>query len=256
MLLLLLLAVDFGRLFSSYIAVNNAAREATNYASARAGDGSFNATEYHNAVVAAAEREINAQTQGGAGTLTVSGPDCFVPSTSAPIDCRLASTSIATGIGNQVTVSVDQPFTFLTPLVGELFGGQLTMTASATGAVLNPADVTILGGSAIPTASPSPSPSPTPSPTPTATPTFDPGATPAPTSTASPSPTPTPIPTCRVPQYRHTFWNNVGGQTAIQVWHGAGFTGVLTDNTGGKKIHNQTLAALSIVTCTSNMAVG
>jgi hypothetical protein len=256
MLLLLLLAVDFGRLFSSYIAVNNAAREATNYASARAGDGSFNATDYHNAVVAAAEREINAQAQGGAGTLTVSGPDCFVPSTSAPIDCRLASTSIATGIGNQVTVSVDQPFTFLTPLVGELFGGQLTMTASATGAVLNPADVTILGGSAIPTASPSPSPSPTPSPTPTATPTFDPGATPAPTSTASPSPTPTPIPTCRVPQYWHTFWNNVGGQTAIQVWQGAGFTGVLTDNTGGKKIQNQTLAALSIVTCTSNMAVG
>ena len=32
MLLLLLLAVDFGRLFFTYIAVNNAAREATSYA--------------------------------------------------------------------------------------------------------------------------------------------------------------------------------------------------------------------------------
>ena len=33
MMVLLLLAVDFGRLFFTYIAVNNAAREATYYAS-------------------------------------------------------------------------------------------------------------------------------------------------------------------------------------------------------------------------------
>lgn len=39
LMLILLLAVDFGRLFFTYIAVNNAAREGAAYASAQAADG-------------------------------------------------------------------------------------------------------------------------------------------------------------------------------------------------------------------------
>jgi PKD domain len=35
-------------------------------------------------------------------------------------------------------VTVSQPFTFLTPLIGNLFGGSLTLTTSATAPVMNP----------------------------------------------------------------------------------------------------------------------
>ncbi len=46
MLVLLLLAVDFGRLFFSYIAINNAAREATFYAATHAAEPSFDLTAF------------------------------------------------------------------------------------------------------------------------------------------------------------------------------------------------------------------
>ena len=153
MLLLLLLAVDFGRLFYTYIAVNNAAREATYSAAVLAADTSYDVDVYKSDVAAAALRESNVQTQSGAGTLVVSDPICFVPGTSTVLDCHAAS-NFATGIGNQVRVSASQPFTFMTPLIGELFGGQVVLTASATGPVLNPLDATIV-------AAPTPSPQPT-----------------------------------------------------------------------------------------------
>ena len=54
-MLLLLLAVDFGRLFFSYIAVNNAAREATYYAAAHAADSDFDQDDISVAVAEAAE---------------------------------------------------------------------------------------------------------------------------------------------------------------------------------------------------------
>jgi Flp pilus assembly protein TadG len=117
MLLLLLLAVDFGRLFFSYIAVNNAAREATFYASARASDTSFDQTAFEAGVTQAALRETAAQGQGGEGAVTVTPPTCFAPGSGTVIACDTAA-QFAGGIGNHVTVSVSQPFTFLTPIVG------------------------------------------------------------------------------------------------------------------------------------------
>ena len=68
MLLILLLTVDFGRLFFSYIAVTNAAREATYHAALRAGDTSFDPQDYKDGVTAAAVRETNVQAQGGRAT--------------------------------------------------------------------------------------------------------------------------------------------------------------------------------------------
>jgi Flp pilus assembly protein TadG len=144
MLLLLLVAVDFGRLFFTHVAVNNVAREATYHAAAHAADESFNKEQYEAAVEAAGLREVSVQGQGGEGALTVSAPVCSTPA-GTNIDCHAAS-AFAAGSGNRVTVTASQPFTFLTPLIGDLLGGNLTLTASATGPVLNPIEIEILPG--------------------------------------------------------------------------------------------------------------
>jgi Flp pilus assembly protein TadG len=257
MLTLMLLATDFGRLFFSYVEVNNAAREAAQYASIHASDTSYSADAYRAGVAAAALRETNAQAQGGAGTLTVSDPSCYAPATDSIVDCHTAS-DFAGGIGNQVSVSVSQPFSFLTPLIGNIFGGSLTLRASATAPVLNPPDATVLPGPTIaplPTSTPTATPTPAPTPSPTATPTLAPGATPTPTPEPTAVPTPTPVPTCTVPDFFNGYWNNTGGIPALEVWRMAGFTGDLHDATEGKKIKRQTLVAGSSHPCTWTMTV-
>ena len=104
MLALLLLAVDFGRLFFTYVAVNNAAREATAYAAAHAGDTTYDPDDYGDAVTVAATRETNAQAQGGAGDDDrLVSPRASPAGSGATMDCYVAS-NFAGGIGNQVTV--------------------------------------------------------------------------------------------------------------------------------------------------------
>jgi len=122
MVLVLLIAVDFGRLFFSYIQVTNAAREAANNAASNAvdyHDGNLTSSTYYAGVVNAASQEMNAQGQQGAtASPAVSSPACFTPSAQA-ISCDQAPGGI--GIGNQVSVTVTQPFTFFTPLIGNFF---------------------------------------------------------------------------------------------------------------------------------------
>ena len=60
------------------------------------------------------------------------------------------------------------------------------------------------------------------------------------------------MPHCTVPDYYHTFWADPG---SINTWTAAGFTGSLTNNTGGHKIQTQTLTAGSSPLCTANMTV-
>ena len=135
MMLILLIAVDFGRLFSAYISDVNAAREGANYAAAHAADTTYTTIAFNQGIVDAATGQSNVQGQSGGGALNVSSK-CFSPSApSTPIDCHDAS-KFAPGIGNQVTVTVNQPFAFLTPFIGSLFGGSLT--TSATAPVFNP----------------------------------------------------------------------------------------------------------------------
>jgi Flp pilus assembly protein TadG len=252
MLLLLLLAVDFGRLFFTHIAVTNAAREGAFYAAEHASDQPFDKDDYEAAAIVAAERETNVQAQGGAGVIDVDAPRCYDPGTDTTIDCAAAS-NFAGGVGNYVEVTARQDFTFLTPIIGDILGGTITLDASATGPVLNPLDVTILPGpSTSPSASPSPAPTLAPTPSPTAPPTLPPGETPTPSPEPTPTPSPTPPPTCVVPDFYHTYFNDIG---ALTIWTDLGFTGTLTDNSGGKKIQRQTLTASSTVLCSSNMTV-
>jgi Flp pilus assembly protein TadG len=258
MLLLMLVAVDFGRLFFSYVAVNNAAREATFHAAAHASDAAFDQTAYEAAITEAAIRELADQGQGGEGALMVSAPTCFAAGPGTPVACDIAA-DFAPGIGNQVSVSVSRTFTFMTPIIGDLFGGQVTLAVSATAPVLNRLDVSVLAGpsqSPIPSPTPTPTPTPEPTPTPTPEPTLAPGATPTPTPDPTPTPSPTPQPTCTVPDFKNGYWNNTGGVPALQVWHEqAGFTGTLTNLAGDNKIKRQTLTRTSIVLCSSNMTV-
>lgn len=137
MLLILLIAADFGRLFFSYVQVTNAAREGANYASLHAADSPFDLAAYVSGAANAANGEANVQGQRGEGGLTVDAPVCFSPLTpSSPINCGTAS-DFAGGIGNYVTVTVREDFAFLTPMISGFFG-TLPLTASSTAPVLNP----------------------------------------------------------------------------------------------------------------------
>ncbi len=122
-LVLLLMAVDFGRLFFTYIQVSNAAREAAAYGATQPTDSV--------GMQARAVQEKNAQSQG-------EGPlDPIVTSCANQGGTTIACSAApgGAGSGNTLTVTVRQPFTFLTPLINDMFGGSLRMTASVTTAV-------------------------------------------------------------------------------------------------------------------------
>jgi Flp pilus assembly protein TadG len=136
MLLILVIAADFGRLFFTYIQVTNAAREGAGYASLHAADDPFDQGAFVAGAAASATGEANAQGQTGEGGLTVEAPVCFNPVTSATLSCNAAS-DFADGIGNYVRVTVREDFSFLTPIISSLVG-VLPLNATATAPVLNP----------------------------------------------------------------------------------------------------------------------
>lgn len=123
MLFLLVIATDFGRLFFSYIQINNAAREG-------AAAGMYAPTGLV-AITGRAQQETNAQAQRGENAISVT-TSCADQS-GTPIACSLATGGA--GSGNRITVNVNEPFTFLTPLIGGFFGGNLQLNASATSVV-------------------------------------------------------------------------------------------------------------------------
>jgi PKD repeat protein len=82
-------------------------------------------------ITSRAEQETNAQAQAGEDAIAVSTSCTDQAGTS--IACSLASGGA--GAGNRVTVNVTEAFTFLTPMIGGFFGGDLQMDASATSVV-------------------------------------------------------------------------------------------------------------------------
>lgn len=118
-LLLLLIAVDFGRLFYTYIQLNNIAREGAAYAAA-------NPTVDNATLTTVAVREANVQFQRGEGAVAATA-------TCAPVAC--ASALGGTGAGNRVTVGASETFTFFTPLIGAFWPGGLTIGSTATATI-------------------------------------------------------------------------------------------------------------------------
>jgi PKD repeat protein len=129
-LFLLLIAIDFGRTFFSYIEVNNAAREGAAYAA-----GNPTALVGANSITSHALQETNVQQQGGENPITVTAA-CADPSGN-PLVGGCAAAPGGGGIGNSITVNVAEPFTFVTPVIGGFFNNSFTISASASAAVLS-----------------------------------------------------------------------------------------------------------------------
>jgi len=123
-LLLLLIAVDFGRMYLSLIEIHNAAREG-------AAVGASNPTDLAT-IAARARQEANSQAQQGESALVVSAV-CADPSGAAVVCSGAAG---GPGAGNMITVKVAEQFAFLTPFVNGFFQDDFRMGASATATVL------------------------------------------------------------------------------------------------------------------------
>ncbi len=126
LVLLLLITIDFGRAFFTYVQVNNAAREGAAYGAAQPTDTS--------GITTRAQQEINAQAQKGENPLSVGSPTCALPS-GTTIDCAIAPGG--GGTGNTITVAVSENFSFLTPLINGIFNNNFNVGASSTAVVLN-----------------------------------------------------------------------------------------------------------------------
>jgi len=161
-LLMILFGLDFGRVFLGWVALNQAAREAANYAAMNPAAWTL---PYNLSVQAEYARLVTTEASNINCALVTPVPDPSFPS--------------GTAIGAPVVVELDCGFSLITPMIGAITGNPIPVSAS----------------SAFPIRSgniegvPAPSATPTATPAPTATP----KATPKPT--AKPTPRPTPKPT-------------------------------------------------------------
>jgi Flp pilus assembly protein TadG len=198
LLMLLLMGLDFGRVFLGWVDLNNAARVAANYAA-------MNATAWtvpqDATVIAEYQRLIAAD---------ANGTNCSLPN---PVPAP--SFPSGTGVGQPAVVSINCTFGIITPVIGAIVGQGVPVTATAAFPIRSGVLVGMPIQTAVPTATPTPTPTPTPAPTPTPTP----APTPTPTPTPSPTPTPTPTPqvNCTVPGFKNS-------STAQKAWTDAGFS--------------------------------
>ncbi len=125
LLFMTLMAIDFGRVYFSYIQVRNAAREGANFAANNPTDTA--------GILAVAVRETDAQSQNGESPLQLIDPVCKDPGGTV-IDCTDAKEN-GSGPGNTVTVKVAEQFSFLTPLINNFFPTSFVMSAAATSTV-------------------------------------------------------------------------------------------------------------------------
>jgi Flp pilus assembly protein TadG len=225
-MLMILFGIDFGRVFVGWVTLNNAMREAANFAAINP-----NAWSTPGSPTAQAEfaRLINAES---------SGINCTLPSPLPTPTFPSGST-----IGSPAVVRITCQFSLITPIIKNILGGQINIGASASFPIRSGliGDGTTRGGLAsfAPVA-------PTPSP-------FASVAPPA-----SPIPTPSAIPTappmCVAPDL-----NQVNTSQATRKWTDNGFAANnLSFNPlvpPNYKITQQTLTAGTSYVCTSTMTV-
>lgn len=133
---LLMVGIDFGRVFFSYIQASNAAREAAAY-------GATNPTDTAG-MTSNALQETNAQNQRGENPISLS-TECR-NTASNPIDCSAAAGG--SGAGNTLVVTVTEEFTFFTPFINGFFDDNFNVAVSASTAVLGTAATPGGGGGA------------------------------------------------------------------------------------------------------------
>lgn len=179
LMLVLLLALDFGRVFFGWVGLTNATRIGANYAANHptAWDTPGNATE---------QASYEAQILADAGAL-----NCTLPGT-IPDPVFANGTSLA----DSAEVTLSCTFSLITPLVSQILGGTVTISAES----VFPVRAGLAGVAPISTVAPTPSAIPTP--------------------TAAPSGSPAPTPRqCDVPSFVGARVNEVQSD-----WSAAGFT--------------------------------
>lgn len=200
-LLMILFGLDFGRVFLGWVALNQAAREAANYAAMNPAAWTL---PYNLSVQAEFARLVTTEASNINCTLVTPVPDPTFPS--------------GTSLGAPAVVALDCGFSLITPIIGIITGNPIPVSASSAFPIRSGNIEGVPAPSATPTMAPSATPAPTPTPGPTATP--DPGATPTPTP-APPTPTPVPTPAmCTVISLLNVQSNKAQGD-----WNDAGFTG-------------------------------
>ena len=201
-LLMILFGLDFGRVFLGWVSLNQAAREAANYAAMNPEAWTL---PYNLTVQAEYARLVTTEASNINCTLQTPVPDPTFPS--------------GTAIGAPVVVELDCRFDLITPMIGALTGNPIAVSASSAFPIRAGLIEGVPASSTVP-ATPSPTATPAPTPTPTPTPTPAPGATPTPTPPpATPTPAPTPA-MCTVISLLNVQSNKAQGD-----WNDAGFTG-------------------------------
>ena len=230
-ILMIAFGVDFGRVFLGWIQLSNAVREAANFAA-------INPDAFLVPGVLPAEyvRLINTETQG---------INCKLPPNQTPPGPMPGPTYPGgTDLGSPAVVAITCRFAVFTPIIANVLGNQVNVSASASFPVRAGAiNGTPVGGTL---------PSFSTTTTTTTTSTTTTGTTTTATTTTTTGPTP--VPDCVVPNLK-----NVNSSAATAIWTGAGFT---ASNLGFNPlvpphytIKNQSLTKNSSVPCTSSMTV-
>jgi TadE-like protein len=192
-MLMILFGIDFGRVFLGWVTLTNAVREAANFAA------------------------INPTAWGTPGSSTAQAEyERLITDEAAAINCTLPATlpdpvfPNGTAIGSPAVVSITCDFGLITPLIGNIVGNPLDVSASASFPVRSGAIAGTPVGQSLPTGTPGAT-------APQVTvPPGGPTATPIPT----PSPVITPVPTCVIPDL---VTGTLRTNQATQAWTAAGF---------------------------------
>ena len=165
-MLMVLFGVDFGRVFLGWVTLTNAVREAANFAA------------------------INPTAWGATGSATAQAEyERLIRAEAAAINCTLPATlpdptfPNGTAIGSPAVVAITCDFGLITPLIGNIVGNPLDVSASASFPIRSGAIAGTPVGQSLPTGTPGSG---------GGGPTVDPGTVPPGPST-SPVPTPSPV---------------------------------------------------------------
>ncbi len=229
-MLMIAFGVDFGRVFLGWVTLNNAVREAANYAALN--PSGFQAPV--NLTVQAEYRRLI--------TSEVQDINCMMPAT-------LPDPTFPGGrsLGSPAVVAITCRFSLITPIIGNILGNQINVSASASFPIRNGAINGVPVGSSLPSFST----------TTTTTTTTTTGTTTTSTTTTTTTTTttgPTPVPNCIVPDLV-----NVQTSQATGRWTGAGF---MANNLAfnplvppNYKIRAQSQTAGNSIPCNSTISV-
>ena len=232
-LLMVLFGLDFGRVFLGWVSLNQAAREAANFAA-------MNPTAWTLPYNLVAQAEYTRLVQAEAASI-----NCVLQS---PIPAPTFASG--TSIGAPAKASFTCQFNLITPFIGLLLGNPIPVSAASAFPIRSGNIEGIPVETSTPTASPGPTVTPGPTGTPGPTASAGASATPSGTPTAAPSPTPA---MCTVVNLLNQQTNKAAAK-----WQSGGFTGSVIFSPlvpPNYRIAWQSLTVGTSVLCTSGITV-